>query len=566
MVTLGAILLVNPRLGLFVPLVAAFLIIPAFIGLFSLRQTVCYYLTVISGLVLADVITLVLANQGGSGGRGSPEAGWVVVFLGLAGLPLGFLAGLVLSNIFLPKNLLKNVKRKYRVCAFVLSLLLLGGSLFMRKEVVKSPESLLELARGGPEALNNKSVRNIALALESETLIIEDRVFRGLEFIDCRFGEDRILRELEFADSRIGGVVFRNVTFDNCLFDNSRFLNVALDNVTFKNCTFKKGEYNDTYFEAEVLNATFDGGHLDGLRVNAENGGAVTLRNIRLAESGRQRPSPIHGSKIHLRVDNCVFEGRARAGDIDGAGEATLYVTDSRFVGDNSGFFIFGGDMKAIWIADSRFEGVDIPTARTLVIKNSYLGNGIGYAGGDAKERHAVYLENCEYPLRTRYDDKFGTGFQIGDDDADLFLYGKAPRQKNVHFSQRGGRMHVFDAEIACLDLMGGAYPAELYLKNVVVKGGSWKAQDPAINLDRTLIVKGAWEDVEIYPKVYVKDADIRALTVHNLRFPDGSPWMDAGEATFAAMTESGVPLNIPRPSIPTLDELGIVDSAANRR
>lgn len=217
--------------------------------------------------------------------------------------------------------------------------------------------------------------------------------------------------------------------------------------------------------------------------------------------------------------------------------------------------------MKAIWIADSRFESVNIPTARMLVVKNSYLGNSISYAGGETKKPHTIYLENCEYPLRTRYSDKFGTGFQIGDNEADIFIYGKAPRQKNVYFGQRGGRMHVFDAEIVCLDLMGGAYPSELYLKNVVIRGENWKSDNPSINLDRTLIVKGAWEDVEIYSKVYVKDADIRALTIHNLRFPDGSPWVEANEATFAAMTESDVALDIPRPPVPTLEELGIADT-----
>ena len=88
-----------------------------------------------------------------------------------------------------------------------------------------------------------------------------------------------------------------------------------------------------------------------------------------------------------------------------------------------------------------------------------------------------------------------------------------------------------------------------LNMKNVRINGGDWANSE---------VINGQWENVQIYPNVYVSDettlwGDIK---VRNVTFPEGSPWKEGRGVT---LVESKTPFVWPEIKIPTPEELGLV-------
>ena len=562
MLIFSALLAEDPSVELYYPLIILLLLAPAAMGLlFSLRVSVGYYIALFAGLAVGDAVMLVPLTFGS--GRTTGEAAIAFLLIGLCAIPIAFITLFVSALVLLPKSLLKTVPKKYRAWAFAVSALFVLVPLLFEKSRIDSPEAFAEMVRNHPESLDNKRIGDFFL--KDDTLTLEGRTFEGVEFIR----------------SKINSATIRNVTFKNCLFKESDFDEVTLENVTFENCTFARfpSHYSDRHagFEAVVCtNVVFSGGRLEHLRLNARQGGDVVVKNVKVrAPEGYTRL--FGGGALDLRIDNSVFDGDMTLAWTEGHYRATLHVTNSRFTVPKNMLFRCS-DMKTVWLENCYFDTGSIASGETMVIKNCHLATGVVQNFRDVTQqkrpesewrKQTIYVENCEFPAqRSDWGWEYGTTFYNHYPENDIYILGKPPRQKKVNLGlSGGGRMHIFDAELAGLDIRGGdkAPPVELNLKNVVIDGGPRKDKYSRVDFESVILADGKWDDVSIFPQVNMEGADIRALTVHNLQFPKGEPWVNADQNTLSAMKVSETPLDIPRPHVPTLMELGIVDPLETR-
>lgn len=555
MLILWSVLAEDPSVELYYPAIALLLLAPAALGFFfGLRVTAAYYAAMIAGLMVGDLTLLALSVLASAS---SGDAALAFLIIGLCAIPAAFVLGFIVALVFLPKNLLKTVPKKYRGGILAISVLFVLVPLLFGKGRIDSAEAFAETVRNAPESLGNKRIGDFFL--KDHTLTLENGTFEGIEFVK----------------SSIQGLTIRNVIFRDCLFKESDFEEATLENVTFENCVFARfpSHYTDRNARFETIvcdNVVFSGGRLEHLRFNARRGGNVVVKNVKL-RAPKDYTMLFDGGALNLRIDNCEFDGKMTLAWTEGDYRATLHVTNSRFTVPKGTLFRCN-DMKVVWLENCRFDTGSIPTAETAVIRNCRLGTAVRQNFRDVTQRkradkewrrQTVYVENCEFPMRR--DDwgrEYGTIFYNQHPENDIYILGESPRQKNVNLDLSGGRMHVFDAEIQSFGIRGGdnAPPVELNLKNVVIDGGPWKGEYPRVDLKAAILAGGKWEDVSVFPQVNVEGAQIRALTVHNLRFPGGDPWVNAGENAFSAMEVSGTPLDISRPRVPTLEELGIVD------
>ena len=140
-------------------------------------------------------------------------------------------------------------------------------------------------------------------------------------------------------------------------------------------------------------------------------------------------------------------------------------------------------------------------------------------------------------------------GLKPFDPDSVVYLFGNGkpiPGEVWVDI----GHAYIFDAEIDKLRMYHqptNTYLTNLNLSNVTIKKGDWELGD---------IRKGTWDNVRLYGPIDLKDAKIGPITGHNVRFMDGSPWVN-GQVD---MVQSPTPLKIERPPVPTLEELGLAE------
>ena len=548
----------DPSVELYYPLIALLVLLPAALGyFFSLRVSAAYYIALLVGLLFGDAVMLVPLALGG--GASSGEAAIAFLLIGMCAIPLAFLFAFIVALVYLPAGPLKSVAKKYRACAFAAGVLLMLVPLIFGKGRIDSPEAFNELVRTDPAALGGKRVGDFFL--KGENLVFENITFDGTDFIK----------------SKIHNMTFRNVTFKNCLFKESTFEDLSLENVTFENCTFARfaSDYYDrgADFVTDVCdNVVFSGGRLEFLRFNAPSGSDVTVKNVTFRAPKKGYIRLFGGGAVNLRIDNCTFDGEMTLAWMEGHDQATLHVTDSRFTVPESMLFRCS-DMKVVWLENCHFATPSVPSGETTVIKNYHLATSVRQSYRDVTQqkrpesewrKQTIYVENCEFPVQlSDWGWEYGMTFYNRHPGNDIYVFGKQPRQEKVNLSlSGGGRISVFDAELRLFDTGGGddAPTAEVNFKNVILDGGPWREKFPPIDFSRTVLAGGRWEEVSIFPQVDMKDADIRALTVHKIRFPKGEPWIHADANTFSTMKVSESPLDIPRPRIPTLTELGVVD------
>lgn len=459
MLLLWTLIAEDPSVELYYPAVVLLLLVPAVLGyFFSLRVTAAYYIAVIAALVVGDLVLLLPLIFGG--GRTSGETMLAFLIIGLGAIPVAFPIGFVLCLGLLPKNLLKAVPKKQRAVGLAISALLVVLPLLFGKSRIDTPEAFVELVRNSPQSLNNKKVGEFFLKVDD--LILEDATFEGVEFLE----------------SKIHNLIIRNVTFKNCLFKESTFEELALENVTFENCVFARfpSQYSSRYADFETIackNVVFSGGSLEYLHFNVRGGGNVLVKDVKFRAPKKDHPRLFGGGALDLSVDNSTFDGEMTLAWMDGDNRATLHVTNSRFTVPDS-LLLRCSDMKTVWLENCYFDTGSIPSGETTVIRNCHLATSVRQNFRDVTQqkrpdsewlKHTIYVEDCEFPVRSTYPGwEHGTLFNNQHPETDIYIMGKAPRQKGVNLGlSGGGRMHVFDAEIQCLNITGGskAIPVE---------------------------------------------------------------------------------------------------------
>jgi uncharacterized protein YjbI with pentapeptide repeats len=403
-------------------------------------------------------------------------------------------------------------------------------------QALESPENFNAAVKADPKVLNNKMISHARLSSMNKSS------WDGVRL------ENLIVRNLTLRDVEMRGAKLKNVTFVDCKliktdFSNSRFENVKFIRGSFSGYhppTDSFADYQTDFARVEVDRLLLDGVHFGKSVKTGFRNGIVVLRNI------TTDPNPgvvLGGSNLQVRMDNCTIQNQDALGVL---GEnSTAYITNSRFI--KSDLDILKG--RAAWVENCDFSGSSTPSAAQTVVTNCRIGSYFTVRGMKFGQSRIFLSKNTygngsvtvTYPITAMYRNKRDPS----DFTAHLFIDGRLPR-----VFVNTGKVHIYDAEIGQLVLHQNRSetfsPLEsLNLSNVTVKSGDWERCD---------VEQGLWENVRLHPKIDVNEGSLKNITGHKVSFPEGSPWVNGS----VEITESPTPLNIERPPVPTLEELGL--------
>ena len=359
--------------------------------------------------------------------------------------------------------------------------------------------------------------------------------------------EDLVIRNLTLRDVQMRGALLKNVTFVDC-----KFIKADFSYSTFSNVKFIRGSmsghaqpdsyeaYETTFKDVAIDRVLFDGVYIDKSVSTGFHGGIVVLRNVTTTQTPNRSARILGGGDIQIRVDNCKIFNQGLA-SLAGTNNS-LYVTNS--VLSNADMIM---DATTAWVENCDVHGV-VPAATTLVVKNNRVHDITVLGRRDTGCR--AFLTGNTYTASPADQGAtirlFYTKNKTTLDTSYLYLYADAPLPCRV--AVQAGNVHIYDTEIDDLALRHLSFETNatsLNLENVKIKHADWESAD---------VRGGRWQNVEIYPPVDLKTARFDNILGHNVRFPQGTPWVNG----VLNIAESPTPLKFDRPPVPTLEETGL--------
>lgn len=434
------------------------------------------------------------------------------------------------------------MKALFQLTALLSALFLIQGCNGMPMKVY-SVEVLNAEARKDKNLFNGKRIADAALD--------------GPEDGSGRYGvelEDMVIRDLTMDNVRMCKAHFKNVTFVDCTFVKVDFRESKFENVKFIRGSISgyakpdlPRDYETDFRGVEIDRLLFDGVsigrsvHMNFFGSGDGDYGVVVLRNVTVKSREKDTAMLLYGWDLHVRIDNCVVEdqyGVSISGD-----NSTAYITNSRFI--NARLKIGG---KAAWVENCTLGGSDAPEAESVVIKNCRL-DAVGVDIG--KDGQRTFLVNNTYADSMDTDGislwLFRAQQYTVKDNAHLYLYGPAHIPGKVWVDS--GNVHIYGAEIDKVAMRQqyskNMHLASLNLQNVKLGQADWKLAD---------VRQGKWENVQFGAPIDLNQAKIGPISGHKVTFAGGSPWINGK----LDITDSARPLEFDKPSVPTLEELGL--------
>jgi len=354
--------------------------------------------------------------------------------------------------------------------------------------------------------------------------------------------EDVVIVNLMMSNVTLYNIRFKNVTFIDCSFVKTHIKDGTFENVKFIRGTMfahdepKAYEPPETYFEdIKIDHVLFDGVKI-GKNVNTHlYGGSIVMRNV-VVDAGRSErkydSALLRGENLQVRIDNCTVTNET--GLNIGGDKSSSYITNSTF--NNSMIKIKG---TSSWVENCTIIKSDTPSSKTVVIKNSNLINIGAYSLYDdgkvflvennyinGKQENIIDVSSYIYI----YNSKIQT-LGVGEDSANIYdtTIDKLILD-NIDKARRYAKTHAGTREPTGIK--------ELNLSNVIIKQGDWEG---------TELQQGKWNNVQLGP-VNLRGAKIGAI--------DGYRVGHFGSDL--KFRESPQPLQIEKPPVPTLEELGL--------
>jgi len=403
----------------------------------------------------------------------------------------------------------------------------------MRETIeVRDVDVLNALIKKDPTFLNNKLIKDATL-------------FKVVDPNHPELGHGLVLENMVIKNFVMSNMTLYNVQFKNVTFVDCAFIKTHMEDGTFENVKFIRGELftydepKDAYWQPQTYfeDIKIDRVLFDGVRIgkNAKMylyKGVVVMRNV-VVEAKRDERSYdsalLRGNDLHVRIDRCTVTNETGL-NISGD-KSSAYITNSTF--NNSMIQIKG---TATWVDNCTITNTSMPGSKTVVVRSSRLSNVNAYSAYD--DGKAFFVDNNYINEK----DGYGLGAASG-----AYIYTAQIQNLNID----SGPVNIYDTTIEKLKLnnlaaakrlnAGVRQPTgitELNLSNVTIKQGDWEGAE---------LQQGKWNNVQLGP-LNLNEAKIGVITGYRV----GHFGSDL------KFKESTQPLNIEKPPVPTLEELGL--------
>ena len=390
-----------------------------------------------------------------------------------------------------------------------------------------------------PAFLNNKTISGATLYKVVDSSHPENG--HGLVL------EDVVIKNFIMSNVTLYNVRFKNVTFVDCVFVKTRIEDGTFENVKFIRGNMFAYDEPDAYPPPETTFGFLKGIKIDrvlfdGVKIGKNvhmfiYDGVVVMRNILVDTGGSKedyKSFVIQGIDLQVRIDNCNVKDKTSF--LIGGDTSSAYITNSTF---NDSMIKIQG--TAAWVENCTITDSDLPSSKTVVIKNNRLVNNRVISKYDDGK---VFLVDNNYDLMKidgKYPDRIGMSSIV-------YIYNsKIPGEVGVGY----GSINIYDSTIGKLKLYNEAAThgdvkqpsgttgiAELNLSNVTIGQGDWEGAE---------LQQGKWNNVQLGP-LNLNEAKIGVITGYRVgHFGSGLKFR-----------ESSQPLQIDKPPVPTLEELGL--------